>query len=167
MKFHPSSSASGAVIALTVAVSLAGAPASASNISDLKEFYGGSWHCTTSTDNENLSKEFIVTSTNHDGTFSGIFGSVRINGKVNGKGKITFSGSGNENASSAPASGGVVNAQIKNGKAQLSATGRFIVGSFTYEGTGIQLSRYRKYVFSMESSPTLTSGAGVNASSRT
>ena len=61
-----------------------------------------------------------------NGKFTGLFGGVTVHGSVSNSGKVTFSGK--------EASGGA-SFKIQNGQAQLSATGKFLLGSFKGSGT--------------------------------
>lgn len=105
-----------------VAVSMSvGNGSRAADISDLGEFYEGSTHHGTNADNEDTALDFDVQTREQNGKFTGIFSGIPVKGKVTSTGKVTFSGS-------LTITEGTIS--IKSGKGQLSATGRFIVGSF-------------------------------------
>lgn len=148
MYFQPTLKGFLAMAALTAMITVGAPPTDAAGINDLDTFYGGSAHSTTDTDLEDLSLSLGVLESSPNGKFSGFIAGVNISGKVTANGKMTFSGSGL--AESAPA-GDPSNGQIKKGKAQVSATGRFIVGSFTFIGSGSLASRSGKYIFSITS----------------
>jgi hypothetical protein len=115
-------------------------PARAANINDLQEEYSGWLHHSSSSGLENQEFYFEFTSTQPNGNFTGsLGGEIPISGKVTGSGVISFSGSRNDK-------GGLI--QIKKGTGQLSATGRFIVGSFQYKGSGV--SNPGLYTFHVE-----------------
>ena len=110
---------------LTAASLVSLSAASAADISDLRPAYGGSAHHNQNPAGEEVGIDFQLDAGQANGKFTGFIGSVYpITGKVTSTGKVTFSGGG--------ASKGVT-LKIKKGKAQLSATGEFLVGSLVLE----------------------------------
>lgn len=135
-------------LGLVLALAVGSIPASASNISDLATAYTGSWHSITTAENENLPAGLAISATSTNGKFTGFFQGIPITGKVSSKGVITFKGksSGSANRQTQGIAG---TGAISKGKAQLSATGRFIGGTFTYKGTGGLAALSGKYLFSL------------------
>lgn len=116
-------------ISLTAGVvTFSGGPArmNAANINDLNGPYSGFLHHNNTASQENVDVNFTIDSKGSGGKFEGTFSTVPVKGVVGPKGKMFFSGTLN--------AGGFV-VRIKKGKAQLSATGKFIVGSFVGEST--------------------------------
>jgi hypothetical protein len=117
-------------------------PARAADINDLEDTYVGRVHHSSIASEEDDGIAIGFDNQQPNGTFTGNIGFIPISGKVTSAGVITFSGSAN-------GKGGSV--QIKKGTGQLSATGRFIVGSFQYKGTGVDTPG--KYTFHVDSEP--------------
>jgi hypothetical protein len=118
-------------------------PARAANINDLRDQYVGRAHHSSVAGQEDLGITFFFTDTQPNGNFTGsIEGGIPLSGKVTASGAITFSGS-------TTSEGGPF--QIKKGTGQLSATGRFIVGSFQFKGAGVETPG--KYTFHVDSEP--------------
>jgi hypothetical protein len=115
-------------------------PARAANIDDLAETYSGRVHHSSIPSEEDESVTFFIIGTQPNGKFTGnIGGGIPISGKVTASGAVTFSGSAEDK-------GGSI--QIKKGTGQLSATGRFIVGSFQLKGAGANTPG--KYTFHVD-----------------
>lgn len=116
------------MIDLRNALLIAGAAASigvgarAANVNDLAEIYSGRLHHSANAAGENEGFGFAVTSISPNGKFVGDLGDgIVMNGKVTSTGKMTFAVNGSNSKGSL---------KMTKGKGQLSATGRFIVGSF-------------------------------------
>lgn len=120
-----------AVAALTMA------PLSAADIDNLAPGYEGGQYHTTDAGQEFQLMVLSQLTAEGGGKFSGNYGSVPITGKVTNTGKMTFSGKTTQMGATI---------QVKSGKGQLSATGRFIIGSFTVKSDG----KTEKLTFSVE-----------------
>lgn len=121
-----------------LALVLAGGPSTpAADIDDLGQIYLGPIHHTTTPLFEVGDAFLAIDSKQANGAFSGEFAGIAIRGKVTQNGKVTFSGRDEEDPRE----------QIRAGKAQLSATGRFLVGSFTYVEPGNPAAG--KFIFSL------------------
>jgi hypothetical protein len=106
---------------------------SQSNIQNLGGHYEGQSHHRTNVGLEGENIEISVSDANlRTGKFTGIFriegADVPIHGKVDSKGKVTFSG----NLTAMNFTLG-----IDHGAAQLSATGTFLLGTCHFAGTGV------------------------------
>jgi hypothetical protein len=150
-------------LGLVWTLALGTTPVSASSIADLASTYNGAWHSTTSAANENLPTGLTVLETSTNGKFTGFLGDQFIAGKVSSKGVITFKSQATRTARLQP-QGIAGTATISKGKAQLSATGKFIVGTFSYKGTGGLASLTGKYLFSLGLPVGLAKGAEVGIS---
>jgi hypothetical protein len=130
--------------ALTLVVLAHPAPTAGANIDDLARGYEGRAHHSTNEFSEDIA--FSIVDIEKDGTkFRGVVGAVTIQGKVTGSGKITFSGEGNQG-------GGTL--AFQKGTGQLSASGQFIVGSFTLQLNGGMFAvAPGKYTFHVEIAP--------------
>lgn len=131
------------LLSLALLSTIAG-PVWASDINDLQPLYSGEWWSRNHTSPEFLDLTMSVNAAHPDGTFDGSMGEVPIHGKVTPTGAVTFSGK---------TVGGSPTLKIKSGKAQLSATGLFFLGSLTYNAGSSSLSG--KYSFRFFSGSTL------------
>src|SRR5262249_39374110 len=91
------------------------------DINDLENSYEGAIQHRTSKDLESENPEIAFSDQQPNGTFNGLLGDIPIHGKVTTSGKMTFSGKLTVMSQSLT---------VKEGKGQLSATGKFILGSF-------------------------------------
>jgi hypothetical protein len=105
----------------------AAGPTSLSNINNLLAGYSGRSHHNTLPADENQSFTFTVSTKKPNGNFTGFLGFVPITGHVDKKGKATFKGVVKQGADVL---------KVKNGVAQLSAQGNYLLGSFKATGTG-------------------------------
>jgi hypothetical protein len=111
-------------LALTAAV--ASRPAYTATAADLQLQYQGHAHHNTKPGNENLDFDLDINSVQPNGHFNGNLGGFLIQGKVDGAGKMAFSGQFTRKG------GSVV--KLKDGKGQLSATGLHVLGTFKLNG---------------------------------
>jgi hypothetical protein len=109
-----------------------------SNINSLLSGYSGSSHHNTLPADENEPITLVVTQKKPNGSFRGALGVIPITGHVDAKGRVSFKGGDSQ--------GGDVR-KVKNGSAQLSAQGNFLLGSFKLTGTGIFASDAGGYTF--------------------
>jgi hypothetical protein len=108
------------------------------NINNLLSGYSGHAHHTIQSSAENEAIVFVVTLKKPNGNFKGSLGVVPITGHVDGNGHVTFKGGDSQ--------GGDVR-KIKNGSAQLSAQGNYLLGRFKITGTGIFAGEAGGYTF--------------------
>jgi hypothetical protein len=146
---------------------LAGALASqslhAAGVDSLKSLYAGHAHHNTEGDSENIQLNWTDVTPHGGGKFSATLQiqaapiptcgaaplikipltEVPINGKVTAAGKVTFSGK---------VSTGSDSLTIKNGKGQLSALGRWILGTVTVQNKSFNETVSGKYTFELNAS---------------
>jgi hypothetical protein len=92
---------------------------------DFASQYAGAGHSNSKPGFENVSLSLVVSDFRTNGKFTGVFGGVPVHGNVSTTGKVTFSGK---------ITSGGKSFNIQEGKAQLSATGLFLLGSFKGSG---------------------------------
>lgn len=125
---------------VAVAATLASTPRiRAADVNDLNEAYSGGAHHVSVAADEDENITLVIQDRQSNGKFSGQLGGIAVTGKVTSTGKVTFAGK----------TGG---SSFKQGKAQLSATGRFLVGSFVWQSSDSPASG--KYIFSLDSEGT-------------
>lgn len=115
------------------------APAHTADAGDLQGLYTGSLHANNIQQAEDLEIDMTVTNLQPNGKFTASFGDSSAPGKVSPTGKVTINGK---------LTGGGVNTQFKM-KAQLSATGQFLVGTASLKGTILGVNVTDKYTVSM------------------
>lgn len=130
------------VVGLTTLTLIADASTRAADIDDLKGEYSGAAYSSSSTSDEIDLISLTVGPKSANGKFTGEFRNVQVSGKVTPAGKITFSGQ---------ATKGDLFLRVKSGKGQLSATGRFIVGSYKVQSNAPEVVT-GSFTFSLEES---------------
>lgn len=150
------------VVAL-VAVVLAPQSLQAAGVDSLASLYAGHAHHNSSGDSENIQLNWTDVTAHGGGKFSATLQiqaapiptcmatplikipltDVPINGKVTAAGKVTFSGK---------VSMGSDSLTIKDGKGQLSALGRWILGTVTVQNKSFNETVSGKYTFDLNAS---------------
>lgn len=115
-----------------------GAPLRAADVDDLGSLYVGSRHSSTSAANDDVNTNLTITEKSSNGKFKGFLDKVAITGKINSAGAIKFNGKFTSNNG---------NTKLTKGKAQLSASGGYVLGSFTLKSTGSFSTLTGKYTF--------------------
>jgi hypothetical protein len=116
------------VMAVLLITGIATIPAAnAANVSDLKPLYEGYAHHLTDPgdENEGVTLTFAVEA---NGQVHGNYGDILLKVKVSAKGVVTFSGK-------------LQGAEVK-GTGQLSATGKYLVGTFTFKRSSNDDGKY-------------------------
>jgi hypothetical protein len=108
------------------------------NIGSLTAGYSGHWRHLHDLNKANEGFSLEVTQKKTNGNFTGLLADVPTTGHVDAKGKVTLKGGRRSGANVL---------KIKNGKAQLSAQGNYLLGSFQITGTGLEASNAGTHLF--------------------